>query len=483
MASRPRGRAVSVPRSWRRCRTAPACRPRRWPRRPASAPAWCRPWRATGCWHPVPLTDRPVLAAARSRPQGRRADAATACRRRAGCAELVARGGGRGAARRRAGRRQDRGLFRGGGRGLARRPARARAAARDRALGAVARPVRAPLRHAAGGLALGTDRGAAAAHLAADRRGRDRRRGRRPLRPVPAADRPRPDRRRRGARRQLQAGGERPLPRPRHGAGPRPARGLRRGPGLGHAVAGDRRSRPASSAAGRRREPGWRHVALPARHGGAAMPEVRLVDLRRDRPPRGGFLSPPLREALFRNLEDGAQSLLFLNRRGYAPLTLCRACGHRLACPNCSAWLVSHRLRGRLQCHHCGYAMSAPEHCPSCGAVGLLTASGPGRRAAGRGAGRDPAQGPARGDDQRHRRRRQGRDRLGPGDGEPRRRHPDRHPDHRQGPPLPRPHAGRRGRRRSRPGRRRPARGRAHLPAALPGGRPGRARGAARAGC
>jgi primosomal protein N' (replication factor Y) len=108
------------------------------------------------------------------------------------------------------------------------------------------------------------------------------------------------------------------------------------------------------------------------------MPEVRLVDLRRDRPPRAGFLSPPLREALFRNLADGAQSLLFLNRRGYAPLTVCRACGHRLACPNCSAWLVSHRLRGRLQCHHCGYAMSAPEHCPSCGAVGLLTASGPG---------------------------------------------------------------------------------------------------------
>ena len=125
-------------------------------------------------------------------------------------------------------------------------------------------------------------------------------------------------------------------------------------------------------------DPGWLHVALPARHGGAAMPEVRLVDLRRDRPPRAGFLSPPLREALFRNLEEGAQSLLFLNRRGYAPLTLCRGCGHRLACPNCSAWLVSHRLRGRLQCHHCGYAMSAPEHCPSCGAIGLLTASGPG---------------------------------------------------------------------------------------------------------
>jgi primosomal protein N' (replication factor Y) len=119
-------------------------------------------------------------------------------------------------------------------------------------------------------------------------------------------------------------------------------------------------------------------VALPARHGNARMPEIGLVDLRRDRPPRGGFLAPPLREALYRNLEGGAQSLLFLNRRGYAPLTLCRACGHRLACPNCSTWLVAHRLRGRLQCHHCGYGMTVPEHCPSCGAVGLLTASGPG---------------------------------------------------------------------------------------------------------
>ncbi len=125
-------------------------------------------------------------------------------------------------------------------------------------------------------------------------------------------------------------------------------------------------------------QPGWRQIALPARHGGAVMPEVRLVDLRHERPPRGGFLAPPLREALVRNLAQGAQSLLFLNRRGYAPLTLCRACGHRLACPNCSAWLVAHRLRGRLQCHHCGYAMPVPEHCPSCGAVGMLTASGPG---------------------------------------------------------------------------------------------------------
>lgn len=124
--------------------------------------------------------------------------------------------------------------------------------------------------------------------------------------------------------------------------------------------------------------PGWHHVGLPARHGGAALPEVSLIDLRRDRPSRGGFLAPSLRQALEETLAAKAQSLLFLNRRGYAPLTLCRACGHRLACPNCSAWLVSHRLRGRLQCHHCGYTRPTPEHCPSCGAVGLLAASGPG---------------------------------------------------------------------------------------------------------
>jgi primosomal protein N' (replication factor Y) len=70
--------------------------------------------------------------------------------------------------------------------------------------------------------------------------------------------------------------------------------------------------------------------------------------------------------------------MLFLNRRGYAPLTLCRACGHRLACPQCSSWLVEHRLTGRLQCHHCGYAITRPETCPACGAEGKLAPCGPG---------------------------------------------------------------------------------------------------------
>ena len=119
-------------------------------------------------------------------------------------------------------------------------------------------------------------------------------------------------------------------------------------------------------------------IRLPSRFGGARMPAIDLIDLRKDRPPRGSWLSPSLREALEQTLAAGEQSLLFLNRRGYAPLTLCRACGHRLACPNCHAWLVHHRLKRRLLCHHCGYSRPEPEHCPECGTLDALTVSGPG---------------------------------------------------------------------------------------------------------
>jgi primosomal protein N' (replication factor Y) len=122
----------------------------------------------------------------------------------------------------------------------------------------------------------------------------------------------------------------------------------------------------------------YHRLHLPARHGGAVLPEIRAVDLRRHRPPRQRWLSPPLRDALGETLAQGEQALLFLNRRGYAPLTLCRSCGHRLQCPQCSAWLVEHRLIRQLQCHHCGYAVRAPESCPACGTAGELAACGPG---------------------------------------------------------------------------------------------------------
>jgi primosomal protein N' (replication factor Y) len=122
----------------------------------------------------------------------------------------------------------------------------------------------------------------------------------------------------------------------------------------------------------------YRCLHLPDRHGGALLPRVRALDLRRDKPERQRFLAPTLVKALGETLAAGEQALLFLNRRGYAPLTLCHNCGHRMQCPNCTAWLVEHRFLGRLQCHHCGHAEVLPRYCPECAAPGALAACGPG---------------------------------------------------------------------------------------------------------
>ncbi len=125
--------------------------------------------------------------------------------------------------------------------------------------------------------------------------------------------------------------------------------------------------------------------ALPNRHGGAALPRIELVDLRAAPPDKGtwgrGFLAPPLVAAMAETFARGEQALLYLNRRGYAPLTICRSCGHRMQCPQCTAWLVEHRGRGgggRLVCHHCGHVEGVPESCPSCGAADSFVACGPG---------------------------------------------------------------------------------------------------------
>ncbi len=117
---------------------------------------------------------------------------------------------------------------------------------------------------------------------------------------------------------------------------------------------------------------------LARRHGAAGLPTVTVLDLRKVPPERGRFLAPPLIEAVTATLARGEQAMLFLNRRGYAPMTLCRTCGHRIRCPNCTAWLVEHRAQKRLQCHHCGHAEPIPPACPECGTEGNLTAIGPG---------------------------------------------------------------------------------------------------------
>ena len=122
----------------------------------------------------------------------------------------------------------------------------------------------------------------------------------------------------------------------------------------------------------------YRRLALTQRFGGQKEPVIEAIDLRREGPPRGRFVAPRLAEAVNLALERGEQALLFLNRRGYAPLTLCRACGFRLNCPNCDAWLVDHRFKRALVCHHCGFSMPPPAKCPKCEAVDSFVACGPG---------------------------------------------------------------------------------------------------------
>ncbi len=122
----------------------------------------------------------------------------------------------------------------------------------------------------------------------------------------------------------------------------------------------------------------YRHVNLPARHGGAHLPSIETIDLRDATPDRGKFLSPVLIDAVRQTFARGEQAMFFLNRRGYAPLTLCRACGHRLQCPNCTAWLVEHRARRELACHHCGHTEPSPPNCPVCKAEGTMAPIGPG---------------------------------------------------------------------------------------------------------
>lgn len=123
-------------------------------------------------------------------------------------------------------------------------------------------------------------------------------------------------------------------------------------------------------------------VKLKNRYAAACLPKIKIIDLKKDKPKKGewgvSWLAPTLVDALQQNLQKGEQSVLFLNRRGYAPLLICRDCGHRMQCPSCSAWLTEHKKAGRLMCHHCGYVDEIPTACPHCGSTDGLTACGPG---------------------------------------------------------------------------------------------------------
>lgn len=119
-------------------------------------------------------------------------------------------------------------------------------------------------------------------------------------------------------------------------------------------------------------------VKLQDRHGRPELPEIKLLDMRVQKLPSTQWLSEPMIAEVRHTLESGDQALLFLNRRGYAPLTLCRACGHRLDCPDCAASLVEHRFRGILMCHHCGHQQANPKACPKCGTEEKMVPVGPG---------------------------------------------------------------------------------------------------------
>jgi primosomal protein N' (replication factor Y) len=122
----------------------------------------------------------------------------------------------------------------------------------------------------------------------------------------------------------------------------------------------------------------YAHLRLPERHGKATLPQASLIDMRKEETPKGEFLSPTLVNAVVETLAQGEQAMLFLNRRGFAPLTLCKACGHKIGCPRCTSWLVEHRYRRKLVCHHCGYDRQIPAACPECKTQGAFIACGPG---------------------------------------------------------------------------------------------------------
>ncbi|KRB40682.1 primosomal protein N' [Phenylobacterium sp. Root700] len=122
----------------------------------------------------------------------------------------------------------------------------------------------------------------------------------------------------------------------------------------------------------------YRWLKLTSRHGVARLPEITLIDLKDTPPETGRWLSPPLVKAMIETLAAGEQTLLFLNRRGYAPLVLCKACGERMTSPDTDSWLVEHRYSNRLVCHLTGFSMPKPDKCPHCGAQDSLTSIGPG---------------------------------------------------------------------------------------------------------
>ncbi|MYM54905.1 primosomal protein N' [Thalassovita mangrovi] len=119
-------------------------------------------------------------------------------------------------------------------------------------------------------------------------------------------------------------------------------------------------------------------LTLTSRFGESVLPDMKAIDMRGEKLPSDRWISGTLQRAVLERIEKGEQALLFINRRGYAPVTICRACGHQIACDHCDARMVEHRFQKRLVCHQCGESKPMPEVCPNCGAEGRMAPVGPG---------------------------------------------------------------------------------------------------------
>ncbi|MEC8196719.1 MAG: primosomal protein N', partial [Pseudomonadota bacterium] len=122
----------------------------------------------------------------------------------------------------------------------------------------------------------------------------------------------------------------------------------------------------------------YEKIDLVSRYGPSVMPDMRAIDMRQEKLPSNRWISDKLKHEVLARVEKGEQSLLFINRRGYAPVTICRACGHQIACDVCDARMVEHRFLKRLMCHQCGETKPVPTECPNCAAEDRLAPVGPG---------------------------------------------------------------------------------------------------------
>ena len=122
----------------------------------------------------------------------------------------------------------------------------------------------------------------------------------------------------------------------------------------------------------------YARLDLSARFGPAVMPRMSALDMRDEKLPADRWISERLARQVQARIEAGEQALLFLNRRGYAPITLCRACGHQVGCDDCDARMVEHRFLKRLVCHQCGATKPIPTACPECKVEGRMAPVGPG---------------------------------------------------------------------------------------------------------